>query len=351
MKQIIEDFIPMGGRHCITNSLKQIFYYYGYPISEAMLFGIASGISFAYINLVNSPMVSGRTKPFEFEEKLAEQLGIQIKCRKPKDYVTASKKMKYMIDNNSPVLIYADMPYMGYLNLNKDNHFGGHAVVVFGYDDEKQCFYLSDRDNHDYAIRTPLGDISEDYHLVDYLEMEKARNSNYRPFPANNKYLEFNFESVYENKKNIITRECIVSAIKDSCKSMLNPPAQLLGVNGIKKFEHEVLKWKNFDSDKLKIAGITNYFQINQDGGTGGGIFRKLYGEFLIEAESLYNELPLKEVGKSLIEVSEKWDLIADDMWKLGESADIQFLTKISKQIGVIYDLESGLYKQLEVRL
>ena len=351
MKQIIEDFIPMGGRHCITNSLKQIFYYYGHPISEAMIFGIASGISFAYINLADSPMVSGRTKPFVFEEKLAEQLGIKIKCRKPKDYVNAVKKMKCMLDDKNPVLIYADMPYMSYLNLNKDNHFGGHAIVVFGYDDEKHCFYVSDRDNHDFSIRTPGGDISEDYHLVDYAEMEAARNSSYRPFPANNKFLEFDFENIHDNKKNLITSECIVSAINDSCSSMLNPPAQLLGITGIKKFEHEVLKWKNFDDDKLKIAGITNYFQINQDGGTGGGIFRKLYGEFLIEAESLYNELPLKEIGKSFIEVSKKWDLIADDMWKLGESGERHLLSKISKQIGSIYDFESSLYKQLEERI
>jgi hypothetical protein len=30
--KIIEEFKPSGGNHCITNSLKQIFEYYGYPI-------------------------------------------------------------------------------------------------------------------------------------------------------------------------------------------------------------------------------------------------------------------------------------------------------------------------------
>ncbi len=46
MKKIIEDFIPQGGKHCITNALKQVLSYYDYPISEAMIFGIASGLSF-----------------------------------------------------------------------------------------------------------------------------------------------------------------------------------------------------------------------------------------------------------------------------------------------------------------
>ena len=71
MKHIIENFVPLGGKHCITNALKQIFYYYDHPLSEEMIFGVASGLAFTYINLANSPMVSGRSKLFEFERKLA----------------------------------------------------------------------------------------------------------------------------------------------------------------------------------------------------------------------------------------------------------------------------------------
>ena len=61
-----------------------------------------------------------------------------------------------MIDQDKPILIYVDMPYLSYLGLNKNSHFGGHAVVLFGYDNELERFWISDRDNHDYPIRTPL---------------------------------------------------------------------------------------------------------------------------------------------------------------------------------------------------
>lgn len=46
MKNTVENFVPQGGKHCITNSLKQIFTYYGYPMSEELMFGLASGLSF-----------------------------------------------------------------------------------------------------------------------------------------------------------------------------------------------------------------------------------------------------------------------------------------------------------------
>ncbi len=66
MQNIIQDFVPQGGKHCITNSLKQIFSFYGYPLSEEMMFGLASGLSFLYLNQSSSPMVNGRTKVFDF---------------------------------------------------------------------------------------------------------------------------------------------------------------------------------------------------------------------------------------------------------------------------------------------
>lgn len=58
MQNIVKDFIPQGGKHCITNSLKQIFSYYGYPLSEEMMFGLASGLSFLYLNQSSSPMLA-----------------------------------------------------------------------------------------------------------------------------------------------------------------------------------------------------------------------------------------------------------------------------------------------------
>lgn len=172
MRNVIENFIPQGGKHCITNSLKQIFTYYGHPISEEMMFGLASGLSFLYINQASSPMINGRTKVFEFENKLAKRLNITIQCKSSKDYSRAFNASKHMIDTGNPVLIYVDMPYLKYLGLDPDSHFGGHAVVLYGYDETAQKFWISDRDNHDNPISTPLGQLAEDYHFVDYCEIE-----------------------------------------------------------------------------------------------------------------------------------------------------------------------------------
>jgi hypothetical protein len=161
MQKIIGNFVPQGGKHCITNSLKQIFDFYGCPLSEEMLFGIGEGLDFTYINLASTPMVSGRVKLMEFEETLSKRLGISIRVKQSKDCNAVFGRAKQMIDSDNPVLVYVDMPYMDYLGMDENSHFGGHSVVLFGYDDEKACFYVSERDNAEYPIRTPSGFIPQ----------------------------------------------------------------------------------------------------------------------------------------------------------------------------------------------
>lgn len=342
MKSVINDFTPSGGKHCITNALKQVFQYYNKPLSEEMLFGIGSGLGFTYINLANSPMISGRIKPFIFEEKIANRLGIKIKCRTTKIYDKAFNRTRELISTNNPVIIYADMPYLDYLNLDENNHFGGHAIVLFGFDDENNSTYVSDRDNSNYPIRTPKGLISQDFHLVDYMQLEKARSSNHRPFPANNKWLEFDFTNYIE-----ISLDTVLDSIKETCESMLNPPAKLLGVNGINKFSKEVLKWSKFNKEKIKLAGTTNYFMISADGGTGGGIFRDIYGEFLIEASVKFNISELKSCGDDYVLIGQKWDKVATLLWELSENGDINILKEISELAKEIYTNEVDTLNKL----
>jgi hypothetical protein len=129
---------------------------------------------------------------------------------------------------------------------------------------------------------------------------------------------------------------------------MLNPPANLLGINGIAKFAKEIVKWNKFDNEKLKTAGLTNYFQISKDGGTGGGIFRKMYGRFLIEADKISPNIHLDEIGTCYVSLSEQWDLLADSMWQIGLSGEREILKSMSEQVLGLYEEEKTLLLRLQ---
>lgn len=344
MKKIIENFETLGGKHCITNSLKQVFACLGHTISEEMLFGLGEGLDFTYINLANAPMVSGRSKVGEFEDILSQRMGIIIGFKQGKNYDRIFTATKKMIDNNTPVLVYVDMPYLPYLSLSEDSHFGGHAVVIFGYDDEQKIFFVSDRDNSDCPMATPKGNISENYHIVSYEQMQKARSSAARPFPANNKYIDCIDFGAFQS----IQSESVLLAIMGVCDKMLNPPAKLKGITGISKFLNEILKWSAFDDEKIKRAGVTNYFQISKDGGTGGGIFRNMYGNFLIEASDILKNKAIQEIGLQFVSLAAQWDNIAADMWQLSLDGKVSSLPTTAHNIKCAHDTEHDLLLDLK---
>jgi len=121
---------------------------------------------------------------------------------------------------------------------------------------------------------------------------------------------------------------------------MLNAPAQLLGINGIYKFSREVKKWKNYNGNKLKLAGITNYFMISADGGTGGGAFRNMYGKFLIESSTFLNSKEIALIGDKFIHIAKDWDKTANDLKVLYETGNVNILDNISRGIQKIADDE-----------
>ncbi len=342
---IIEKFIPRGGHHCITNSLSQIFAFHGYPISEQLLFGLGSGLGFVYVNLSGAPMISGRIKPVEFENNISQRLGIGIKVKKPKNSKVAFEKLKASIFNLKPVMLYVDMPFLPYLNMPDSSHFGGHSIVVFGFDDHERCFYVSDRDHSNWKIHTPKGEIGADFHKVSYEELERARNSSFRPFPANNKWVDFDFKD-----QKPIGRDNLYEAIRINIETMLHSPANLLGISGIRKFARETRKWKKFDIEKKKLAGITNYFMISSQGGTGGGAFRKMYGEFLLEASEISEETALARSGKQFLLIAELWDAIAAalmEVYNTGSDAVLKGLEPMLADIAEKEEIELKRLKQI----
>ncbi len=348
MKKVIEGFKPLSGKHCVTTALRQILNYYGHPFSEEMLLGLGEGLYFGYMQLGTGPMLTGRKKVFEFEDSLAKHLGITMRCKAPKEYEGAFVNLKAQIDRDKPTLIYVDMPYLSYLQMPPHSHFGGHAVVVFGYDEEEKSFYISDRDGEDFPVPTSKGVMKQDVHLVPYEEVEQARSSRHRPFPPHHKYLEIDALAIKP-----IDEKMLREAIYNCAYAMLYSPAKFLGINGILKLAKRLPKWEQLGEREMVIAAITNSYMIGHEGGTGGGAFRKMYGRFLMEATSYFRGDELTPIGEQFLEVGNQWDTVGNSLRELGSKRvgegkkDKQRLTDIGHQVEEIYQVEKTLYEAL----
>lgn len=345
MNKIISDFKPLSGRHCITNSLRQLFVYNGHDLSEAMIFGMGSGLSWFYMEnkAAPFPIISGRTKPLDFEHKLAENMGIQITVHKTSSIKKANKRLNELIAANQPTMIYVDMAMLSFLNMPKDAHFGGHSIVVFGLNDEEECAYISDRDGKDNPLNVNGIIVDDDFHKVPLEELALARNSKYGPFPAENKWLEVDMTGF-----KAISCEMVRKAINFNLEQLLNPPIKNLSISGIEKFSKAIIKWKDFSDEKLKGSAINSYFMIDEKGGTGGAAFRKLYSEFLIESSIICNDERLADLGNQYHSITKIWNQLAKGLWNLYETVDKKSLTYLSDILKEITSAEYDVVQKMK---
>jgi len=49
MSRIVEGLQHIPGVHCCSSALRDVMVYYGYPFSEALCFGLGSGLGFIYM--------------------------------------------------------------------------------------------------------------------------------------------------------------------------------------------------------------------------------------------------------------------------------------------------------------
>jgi hypothetical protein len=334
MKHIIRDFAPVWGKHCVSNALKQVFQYNGRELSEEMIFGLASGMSFYYFEEKNLPypILGGRSKIGRFEESLACNLGISIEIHKTSSSNRAYGELKKLIERDVPVIIYVDMNPLSYLGMPKDVHFGGHAVVVFGIDEEIGVAYVSDCN------------ISEERcnHQVPLHELTQARCSHWKPFPPKNKWLTIDLSDMWT-----IDHGIIFEAIRETCTVMCCAPVQNLGVKAIRLFSRKVMEWDRFDKKRFKAACINAHFMISATGGAGGGAFRRMYGNFLKECSTIVESEEMLQYGREYLTLSELWDDVADTFLGMGRTGSPGRLSEIAEGLEHIHAKEEKLLNGL----
>jgi hypothetical protein len=334
-EKIVLDFKHFGnGKNCQTSSMQRLMHHLGHDVSEPMLVGISAGMGFIYwfMKMMPYPIVGGmnRSDCRKFPGilgKAARRLGGDFESILTKSVKKAHFFLKDTLKQNQPGLVCVDMAYLDHLLTGEDDHFGEHNFLVYGIDEPNNKAYLSDR-FHGTAE-------------MDLTQLQKARASEYPPFPALNQMVRFSFPETLTPLENIIP-----DAIRENADALLNPPISNVGVKGIARWSKELGKYpKMFPDSKSLVHALMMHYIYIETGGSGGAIFRQIYADFLQEAGELMSSDVMLSAADDFKDIVQMWRDVANGLLPEGYPA----LAKLRKiQWSINEDLESKGLKMLD---
>ena len=322
--------------HCVTGSLRHIYDFHGYPISEELLLGLGRGIGFVYFHFKGTDPFYGRRANHErpgeegLEKTIGRRTGVAVESHTTGSARKAQQTLRELLDAHEPALLYVDMGYLPYFDLPEGYHFGGHVVVVAGHEPETDQVLIADRDAR--------------LHPVAWDILKEARGSKFKPFPPQHRWYTFDFASAHPPEP------CDVrEAITETCTGMLQPPITNLGVKGIRKAMTQTRKWpKVLDDEALRRTCFSVALFIDRRGGTGGGIFRYMYARFLQEAATITGEPRLTDLSAKLTQIGDRWEDVAKAFSHAAEAPDpAELLADVTEPMGEIADLEQDFWEAL----
>jgi hypothetical protein len=146
----IPGFRSLTTHHCETGSIRHIYEFNEFPISEEMLLGLGAGVGFIYWRAKGTlPFFGGRAN-FERPGKIGletfagQRTGVSVNSISTKSCRKAESALLDSLHSGEPLMLQVDMGYLSYFNLPKDYHFGAHFVVAGGYDPESRNVLLDD---------------------------------------------------------------------------------------------------------------------------------------------------------------------------------------------------------------
>jgi hypothetical protein len=162
--------------------------------------------------------------------------------------------------------------------------------------------------------------------------------------PPRNTWCTFDF-----SHKRSPTEGEVRQAIREVVTGMLRPPISNLGVKGIRTAAERIVKWPAImTKDEVRNACFNVFVFIDAKGGSGGGIFRYMYGRFLKEAAAIDDDERLSGVSEDMHAIGDEWQRVAETLEEAYRASNpSRLISEASRRITGIADREQTTWEQL----
>jgi hypothetical protein len=305
----VAGFQHTPGVHCGSTALRDLLHQIGIDLSEPMCFGLGSGLGFYYLRdprgTMPSHMFHGRTLTLEHD--LCAHLALDFEQGANDDADCAWQTAKEWIDRGVPLLLNVELSQLPYYNTRTP--FPGHRIVLAGYDDARRVAFLAD---------TQLPGLQE----VSYDTVRAARAADIS--------LRHEWLAIKPTKDPVPLAGAVVSALRDNALGMNLDRAPHQAIMGMELLAEDFENWG--DAPDWRWCAKFGY-QIIEVRGTGGGFFRKMYADFLREAEALDERLRAAKLAETMDGIANEWSEFARLLQRIATEQDRAAFADASRAI------------------
>lgn len=282
-------FIHHHSAHCESGVMSTLFRDKGVEISEAMIFGIGSGIFFGhlpFVKWVGLPISTYRSQPGSIFRKTAKRLGGKFVTRRFRNTQKGMDELRRVLKTGQIVGLTTNIYWLSYFPNRFRFQFNGHNIIILHEIDNG--FRVSDP-----VLDNPVDCLTED--------LERAR---FAHGPLEPHGFMFYPEFIRPNPD---LRTACIKGMKDSCNMMLKIPLPIFGIRGIRFLAKSIIKSEDKLGFKEASRQLANIVRMQEEVGTGGAGFRFIYAAFLQEAAELFGSDDLARLSQEMTAIGDVW--------------------------------------------
>jgi Domain of unknown function (DUF4872)/Butirosin biosynthesis protein H, N-terminal len=286
---VAQAFVHAHASHCESGVMSALVRNRGLPMSEAMAFGLASALGFAYLPFIRInglPLVAYRMPPRAIIKGLHRGLDLGMRFEKFRSTERGMARLDELLDAGKLVGLQTSVFWLPYFPPDLRFHFNAHNLLVYG------------REGDDYLVSDP---VMETPVRCGRKDLEKARFAKGLLAPKGLLYYATRTPQAPDWTR------LGKRALARTARIMLHTPLPLIGVRGIEMLARRVERLPLADGGESARMYVGNIVRMQEEIGTGGGGFRFLYASFLQELAAATGYRTLDSFAARLVEIGDHW--------------------------------------------
>lgn len=329
MTLIENSIIHQQSSHCESGVMANMLNSQGFNLSESMVFGLSSALTFVYLPMVKVgglPLIAYRMPPKTIISSVCKKLGLRLHSQKFSNADDGMKALDQALSEGKLVGLQTSVYWLPYFPEDMRFQFNAHNLTVYGKNDQG-----------DYLISDP---VFEDVVTCTADDLKRARF-------AKGVLAAKGLMYVIDIPTSKVDLEPLIrSSIKKTAKMMSGLILPFFGNKGIRFLAKKI---KSLASKPKKDAALFlgNIVRMQEEIGTGGAGFRFMFASFLDESSQLLNDNALFEIAQYTTEIGDLWREFAMKAVLFCKNRKNVSLDDVAKSLDVCADHEAILRAKL----